>query len=68
MGLNQYDLGVKTGKMVARILKGDKTATMPVEFMTKGDLIINQKVADELGIKIPAKLLDEAKTSGKVVK
>ncbi len=68
VGLNQYDLGVKTGKMVARILKGQDPATTPVEFMTKGDLVINQKVANQLGIKIPAQLMREAKASGKVVK
>ncbi|WP_155286466.1 tryptophan ABC transporter substrate-binding protein [Lacticaseibacillus zhaodongensis] len=68
VGLDQYQLGVETGKMVAKILKGDKPATMPVKFMDKGNLVINEKVAKELGIKIPASVQVKAEKSGEVFK
>lgn len=69
VGLNQYQLGVETGKMVANILSGkSKPATTPVKFMTEGDLVINEKVAAKLGIKIPASLTTKAEKSGEVFK
>lgn len=68
VGLDQYQLGVETGKMVGRILKGAKPATMPVKFMDKGNLVVNDKVAKEIGIKIPAKLQAQADKSGEVFK
>lgn len=68
VGLNQFDLGVETGKMVAAILDGDNPATMPIHFMKRGDLIVNEKVAAKLGIKLPADLLKRAAASGEVIK
>lgn len=62
VSINQYDLGVQTGKMAADVLSGKaKPATTPVYTFTTGDTIINQKQAEKLGIKIPEELLKEAK-------
>ena len=42
---------------VDKILKGAKPADLPVEQVTKVDLIIDLRVADEMGIKLPQELL-----------
>lgn len=68
-GINQYQLGVATGNMAADVLEGKSDpATTPVKIVAKGDLILNQKEADLLGIKIPAKLQKEAQQKGEVYK
>lgn len=69
IGLNQFKLGVETGKMVANVLSGkSKPATTPIHFDKTGTLIINTKQAAKMGIKIPASLLKKAEKSGEVYK
>ncbi|MBR0537264.1 MAG: ABC transporter substrate-binding protein [Clostridia bacterium] len=51
--ISYYDLGVKTGEMAAKILKGEADiSTMAIEYapVTKK---YNKAIADELGIEIP---------------
>ncbi len=65
VGVNQYDLGVKTGEMAAKLLKGEATvADLPVYTFTEGETIINTEQAKLLGIKIPADILQEATEVG----
>ena len=58
--VDQHDLGVATGKMAAKILKGAKPEETPVEIFNQGKSVINKKNAKELGITIPDDILKEA--------
>ncbi|MGT2784856.1 tryptophan ABC transporter substrate-binding protein [Streptococcus merionis] len=60
--LSQFDLGVATGKMVAAVLNGADPAKTPVEIFSEGTIVVNKKVAEELGLTIPASLLEKATT------
>ncbi|MGM0181891.1 tryptophan ABC transporter substrate-binding protein [Enterococcus sp. AZ102] len=64
VGINQFDLGVKTGEMVADVLNGADPATTPVYTFTKGDTILNLEQAKTLGITIPEAIQKEAKIVG----
>ena len=58
--VDQHDLGVATGKMIAEVLKGAKPADTPVNVFSTGKSVINKKLAQELGITIPESVLKEA--------
>lgn len=66
IGLSQYGQGVEAGKMAARVLKGEKPATMAVLDYHYGEPILNKKQAQKLGLKIPQDFQKDAEQHGKV--
>lgn len=62
VGLDQYELGRLTGEMVAAILNGESDpATTPIRYLDKGEVIINEEKAKQLGITISPQLLEQEK-------
>lgn len=59
--VNQYDIGVETGKIAAKVLRGEKPGNIPTQSINKMDLSLNEKSAAAFGITIPQVLFDEAK-------
>lgn len=56
-GANFNTAFVRLGDIMASILKGVKPADIPLEQPTQFELVVNQKTAKALGIKIPASIM-----------
>lgn len=60
-GIEYVNLGVQTGKMAAKILKGEaKASEMKFESLTDNSLYVNEKVAENLGIAVPDTMKERA--------
>lgn len=54
LSISYYDLGVATGKMAAKILKGEaKISEMPIEYAPQFTKKYNASICEQLGITIP---------------
>ena len=60
LGVNDYDFGRTTGKMVYRVLNGEAVNTIKPEVMNDLTLYVSPKHAENQGISLPADLLKNA--------
>ena len=60
LGINYRDLGMQTGRMVARILKGEKPGAIPSETSSKLELYVNPGAAAKQGVTLSDALLKSA--------
>jgi len=65
LGINYRDLGEQTGRMVARILKGEKPGDIKPETSSKLELYVNPGAAEKQGVKLSDALV---KSAAQVVK
>lgn len=65
LGMDYYKLGLQTGEIVYKIIKGAKPADTPVETLKDLELFVNLKTAEKIGFKIPEEVLKKA---AKVIK
>ena len=58
LGPNQYEVGRQTGKMIVKIMQGEKISQIPVGFPEKTEIKLNAEQAKKLKIEIPKNLLN----------
>lgn len=61
LGVNYHQLGMETGKITARIFKGEKAGDIPVYSAKELDLMVSKKNAEVQGLTVPQSILDKAK-------
>jgi putative ABC transport system substrate-binding protein len=60
VGFDYFQVGVQTGKIVARILKGEKPGDISIEVASGTDLVLNPTAAEAFGVTIPEAVLARA--------
>ncbi len=61
MGTSYYELGKIAGEQAVRIFRGTKPSEIPIAYAKDFDIYLNQKTADEIGIKFPEDVAKKAK-------
>jgi putative ABC transport system substrate-binding protein len=62
-GFNYYQMGVATGGLIMRIIRGDDPGAIPVQYLTDPSdlqLVINLDVMKQLGLSVPESLVESA--------
>ncbi len=61
VAFDYHDVGIETGKIVVRVLKGEKPGDIPVSFVPGTSVFVNKATAAKIGVTIPADVLSKAK-------
>jgi len=59
-GVNYFDIGLLTGAMVIKLLKGEAVANIPAEVAPANDLYINRQTAESIGYSFPDSIVERA--------
>jgi putative ABC transport system substrate-binding protein len=59
-GINTYQIGRQAARLADKILNGTRPSEIPIETPRKLELVINLRVANEIGLTIPHEVLREA--------
>lgn len=62
VGFDYYQIGLQTGAVVVRVLKGENPGTIPVAIAAGTDLFVNPAAAAAMGITIPEAVVARANT------
>nr|WP_245152408.1 ABC transporter substrate-binding protein [Allopusillimonas soli] len=60
LGINYHDVGLQTGRMVVRILKGEKPGDIPSETSDKLELFVNPGAAKKQGVTLAEAVVKSA--------
>lgn len=60
IGFDYRDVGLQTGEMIVKILKGADPGSLPVEYVSELQIHVNPAAAMKSGLMIPQDLLDKA--------
>ena len=64
MGLEYYELGRQTGRMAAKVLKGEaKASEMNYEVISEPSLFVNYAAAEKLNLTLPERFAEDASQS-----
>jgi putative tryptophan/tyrosine transport system substrate-binding protein len=61
IGFNYYDVGRQTGKIVLRVLKGEKPGDIAVQGVEITELFVNPGTAAQMGVELSSDLVGRAK-------
>jgi putative ABC transport system substrate-binding protein len=62
VGFDYYQIGLQTGAVVVRVLKGEAPGTIPVAIASGTDLFVNPGAAKAMGVTIPDAVIARANT------
>ena len=60
LGFDYYDLGRQTGRIVVRVLEGEKPADIPVQSVETTQLSVNPAAAGRMGLAVPGSVMERA--------
>ena len=60
LGVNYYDLGLQTGRIVARIFEGENPGDIKPQTSENIQLFVNLTAAEKQGVTLPQELIDSA--------